>query len=351
MRGHPDSVKARATAPELSYLPGGRRPPRDETIKPFPWAGPPTTRRRVRLRSTEAKDSLPIHPARSARPGSRLPAVLSIALGVALLLLSAYCSSIHRKNDRYLLNASAFIFDGPGDDESKAIALSHFVAMEGIQAVQADSASTMARIEHSLPLELSPVTVLREGFAFRDAMRFGPCGQLTRTVHAIAVLRHVPSHKVLIETKGQEHAMVTLYARGADRLFDPTFDFYWTNRSGHVASIDEVRNDPEIFAQIYRKVPWYPYRLEDVTYFRWSRLGAPGRWLRRGLSAVLGASRVDHIDTPMLYERPWLGYSYLCAAASLLCLGLGIAGLLPWRRPAAKTVESTARALVGEPTA
>ena len=269
---------------------------------------------------------------------------------MALLIVSAYCNSIHRKNDRYLLQASEFIYQGPGDDESRAIALAHFVTTQGIEAVQSDSASTLARIEHSLPLELSPVTVLREGFAFRDASRFGPCGQLTRTVHAIAVLRHIPSHKVLIETKGQEHAMVTLYARGADRLFDPTFDFYWTDRSGHVASIDEVRNDPEIFAQIYRKVPWYPYRLTDVTYFRWNRLGAPGRWLRSALSAWLGANRVDRIDTPMLYERPWLGYSVLSLVTSIAWLLLGVVALWP-RRPAISTVGSPARTLVSERTA
>ena len=292
-----------------------------------------------------------IGPARFPHLGSRLPAILCVVAGVALLLASAYCLSIHRKNDRYLLKASAFIYEGPGDDESRAIALSHFVSMEGTQAVESDSASALARIEHSLPLELSPVTVLREGFAFPDAHRFGPCGQLTRTVHAIADLRHIPSHKVLIETRGQEHALVTIQARGADLLFDPTFDFYWTNRSGHVASIDEVRNDPEIFAQIYRKVSWYPYRLDDATYFRWARLGAPGRWVRRGLSAVLGASRVDRIDTPMIYERPWLGYSALCALASFVCLGLGLVGLLPRRRPATQIAASPAHALLGKPTA
>ena len=73
--------------------------------------------------------------------GSHRVAASLIALGVVLAIVSAYCYEIHRQNDRYLLKASAFIFDGPGDDESKAIALSHFVAMEGMQAVASDSAS------------------------------------------------------------------------------------------------------------------------------------------------------------------------------------------------------------------
>ena len=273
-----------------------------------------------------------------------------LALSVALAAVSVYSFSIHRRNDAWLLNASAFIFRGPGDDESKAIALAHFVAMEGMQAVASDSASMMARIEHHLPLELSPVTVLREGFAFNDAHRFGPCGQLSRTIHAIADLRHIPSHKVLIETEGKEHVLVTLEVGGRELLFDPTFDFYWTNRSGHVASIDEVRNDPEIFAQIYRKVSWYPYRLNDVAYFRWNRLGPPGGWLRRGLSAVFGARRVDRIDTPMLYERPWLGYFWVSGIAALFCLAAGVAGLLPRKRPAVSPLRTTAPALAGQPT-
>lgn len=289
-------------------------------------------------------------PNRPAPAATRVVAVALLLLGVGLAAVSAWCFSIHHRNDAYLLKASAPIFDGPGDDESKAIALSHFVAMEGMQSVHSDAASAMARLEHRLPLELSPVTVLREGFAFPDAHRFGPCGQLTRTIHAIADLRHIPSHKVLIETDGQEHVLVTLFAGGADRLFDPTFDFYWTNRSGHVASIDEVRNDTAIFAQIYRKAPEYPYRLDGATYFRWNRLGAPGRWVRRGLSAILGAERVDRIDTPMLYERPWLGYFWVSGLAALFCLTVGLAGVVPRRRPALASLRTAAPALASEPT-
>ena len=281
---------------------------------------------------------------------TRVTATILLALGVVLAVVSAYCYSVHRRNDGWLLNASAVIYDRPGDDESKAIALAHFVAMEGMQSVASDSASMIARIEHHLPLELSPVTVLREGFAFRDAHRFGPCGQLTRTIHAIADLRHITSHKVLIETDGKEHVLVTLAAGGRDLLFDPTFDFYWTNRSGHVASIGEVRNDPEIFAQIYQKIPWYPYRLNDVAYFRWKRLGPPGAWLRRGLSAIFGAKRIDRIDTPMLYERPWLGYFWASGITAFFCLVAAVAGFLPWKRPAVKPLRSTSPALAGQPT-
>jgi len=249
------------------------------------------------------------------------------------LILAGVCFSFHARNNRYLLNATAFIFDGPGDEETKAKELAHFVATSGGQAVDPDSASFTARLEHSLPLELSPVTVLKEGFAFPDAHRFGPCGQLSRTIRAVGWLRHIRSHKVLMGTGPNEHAMVALYVDGAYRLFDPTYDFYWTNRSGHVASIEEVRSDPEIFAQIYRKVPDYKYSLSDATYFHWSRLGPPGLWARSALTAIVGRDWVENLDTPKLYDRPWWGYTWLSLTGAVVFVTLGLALLNRRRLP------------------
>jgi hypothetical protein len=247
-----------------------------------------------------------------------------VALGVLLLVTAGLCFYIHLRNNSYLLRSTDFIFDRPGDDESKAIALAHFVAVEAAQGVDPDSASLVAKFERALPLELSPVTVLKEGFAFPDAKRYGPCGQMSRTVRAVAWLRHIPSHKVLMGTGPDEHAMVALYVNGAYRLFDPTYDFYWTNRSGHVASIEEVRSDTAIFAQVYRKVPDYRYNLSDASYLRWSRLGRPGAWAKSALTAIMGRAWVENLDTPKLYERPWWGYAWINLVGAVGCLGLGL---------------------------
>jgi hypothetical protein len=248
-----------------------------------------------------------------------------VVVGALLLVASGVCFTLHAQNNIYLLRQTAFIFDGPGDDESKAIALAHFVATHGSQPVDPESASIVARFERSLPLAISPGTVLREGYAFPDAFRFGPCGQLSRTIRAVAWLRQIPSHKVLLGTGAGEHAMVALYVHGAYRLFDPTFDFYWTDRSGHVASVEDVRNDPEIFAQVFRKVPHYPYRLDDASYFRWSRLGSAGGWIKQALTAVRGPEWVANLDTPKLYDRPWWGYGWVNATSGVLLLGVGLA--------------------------
>ena len=124
-------------------------------------------------------------------------------------------------------------------------------------------------------------------------------------------------------TGPNEHAMVALYVNGAYRLFDPTYDFNWTNRSGHVASIEEVRDDPVIFAQIYRKVPNYNYTLADATYLRWSRLGRPGAWVKSALTAIMGRTWVENLDTPKLYDRPWWGYTWVSLAGALVCLLMG----------------------------
>jgi hypothetical protein len=246
-----------------------------------------------------------------------------LGVGVCLLAVAVGCFTIHTHNSRYLLEATDFIFNGPGDDESKAKALVHFVATQSSDTVDPQSASLLVKIEHTLPLELSPVTVLKEGANFPDARRYGSCGQLSRTVRAVAWLRHIPSHKVLMGTGAKEHAMVALYVNGRYRLFDPTYDFYWTDSTGHVASIEDVRGDTAIFAQIYRKVPDYAYNLSDASYLRWSRLGPLAVPLKSALTAVMGAAWVENIDTPKLYERPWYGYGWASLTGSVLCLVLG----------------------------
>ena len=248
-----------------------------------------------------------------------------IIVGSLLLLVSVGCFVVHNRNNRYLMRATAFIFDGPGDDETKAKELAHFVALHAAEIVNPDSASMVAKFEHHLPFEVSPATVLAEGFAFPDAHRFGPCGQLSRTIRAVACLHHIPSHKVLMGRGSNEHAMVALYVNGAYRLFDPTYDFYWTDSTGHVASVDLVRSDTAIFAQVYRKVPDYKFSLKDATYFRWARLGRLGKWIKSALTLVMGEVWVENIDTPQLYERPWWGYAWASLIVAVVCLSLGLA--------------------------
>lgn len=257
--------------------------------------------------------------------------------GIALLAVSCVCFVIHARNSAYLVHATRFIFDGPGDDEAKAIALAHFVAVQGNHAVDPDSASLTARLENSLPLELSPVTVLKEGFALPDAKRFGPCGQLCRTVRAVAWLHGIRSHKVLMGAHDNEHAMVALYVHGGYRLFDPTYDFYWTDRAGHVATVEQVRGDSTIFAQVYRRYPGYKYRLDDAMYFNWRRLGRPGMWLRSLLISVAGRAWVESLDTPKLYDRPWWGYSWLTLMAGAFALATGLVLLRRTPSPPAAT--------------
>lgn len=271
--------------------------------------------------------------------GSRALERLLVVAGCVFLLLSGLCLGMHLRNSRYLLRATASIWEQPGDEEAHAKALSHLVAVQGGQPVEPDSASLTAKLEHSLPLELSPVTVLKEGFAFPNSRRFGPCGQLSRTVRAVGWLRGIPSHKVLMGEGKTEHAMVALYVNGGYRLFDPTYDFYWTDASGHVATVDEVRNDPKIFAQVYARYPDYPYSLKDASYFNWHRLGAPGRVLRRLLVAVLGRGRVEQFDTPMLYDRPWWGYTWFNLGVAILCLAASRAVARRARAPEAAARE------------
>lgn len=78
------------------------------------------------------------------------------------------------------MGQTAFIFEGPGGAESKAKALAQLVSVHSGQPVNPVLASFVAKLEHSLPMETSPGTVLKQGFALPDAHRYGPCGQLSQ---------------------------------------------------------------------------------------------------------------------------------------------------------------------------
>jgi hypothetical protein len=251
--------------------------------------------------------------------------VSSIALlvGVLFLLLSVASFVLVWQDNRYLYKVSSAFYNDGESDADNAIQLAHYVATTCKNPVDPAKASFRAKLEEWLPLNLSPVTILKEGYGLPYTERFGPCGSMSQAVAALGDQQGVEWRMVMLDMGGNigEHKMVALKVDGEYRLFDPTVDHYWTNKDGGLASVDEIRSDPEIFAQVFEKRADYPYRFDDIQYFRWERLKAPGRWLKRALTAVKGEEWVAQVDTPELIDRPIKGYAWASVVISLPLLG------------------------------
>ncbi|MEP0765991.1 MAG: hypothetical protein HRF45_05545 [Fimbriimonadia bacterium] len=263
-----------------------------------------------------------------------------LAIGLVLLLGTAVCWTKVYFDNRELYRFSQQFFRPGMDTEESLKELLHYVAVECKHPVDPAKAHWVAKLEERLPLKLSPVTVLREGYAFPGTERFGECGSMSELIGAIARIRGMPVRMVLLDdaAAGGEHKMVSVWHDGGYRLLDPAFDHYWVNEEGRIATIEEVRDNPEIFAQVFQKHEHYPYRLDKPQYFRWSRLGPMEGFARSVVGLFVGAKGVEEMDTPAFIDRPWLGYGWACLFMAVPPLFLG---WLTRPRRATKHPEST----------
>ncbi|GMV38154.1 MAG: hypothetical protein AMXMBFR61_26620 [Fimbriimonadales bacterium] len=241
-----------------------------------------------------------------------------LVIGLVLLLGTAVCWTKVYFDNRELYRFSEQFFRPGMDTEDSLKELLHYVAVECKHPVDPEKAHWVAKLEERLPLKLSPLTVLREGYAFPGTERFGECGSMSELIGAVARVRGMKVRMVLLDGPPVgEHKMVSVWHDGGYRLLDPAFDHYWVNEERRIATIEEVRDNPEIFAQVFEKHPNYPYRLVGARYFRWSRLGRFEGFARSVVGLFVGTQGPEEIDTPAFIDRPWLGYGWACLVISL----------------------------------
>jgi hypothetical protein len=263
-----------------------------------------------------------------------------LALITALVAVASYARKL--ADDTYLSGVADTIFvDGAGDEQN-CIALMHYVHKTCARHIDMRIASATARFEGELPLGLTPVTILKEGSTLDQAPTAGFCGAMSRVMVALAWQRGIPARRAMVEQGGPggNHSMAALWIDGGWRLFDPSIDFTWTNKQGHVATIDEIRADPNVYSQVYVAHSDYRYRFERMFYFRWSRLGVAGRVARRALVGIKGEPWVQEMGTPVLYDRPMLGYACFFGAASFFFAGWAWDGRRRRRKGACPPTES-----------
>jgi hypothetical protein len=166
--------------------------------------------------------------------------------------------------------------------------------------------------------------------------QFGPCGTMSRVLLNALWRLGVPARKLqLLEDPARgfvNHTMVEYESRGSWHVISPSdSSFTWRDAGGDIASVEEIRSDPAIFAQVHRWRSYWPASFERVRHIRWEKLPQP---VRSTFRLVLGPEGYEHAETPRLYDQP----------RHLLMWGFGIAtGLFaalallvrPGSRPAA----------------
>lgn len=225
------------------------------------------------------------------------------------------------------------------DVDATVLALSRTIYRRTNHAVQASALPLYDRLEATSFFNVGTSIALKHGiFGIEGSSSLGPCGTMTRILLNACWRIGIPARKLQIlpdprDGAGQ-HTMVEFRKGDRWQVISPSdSSFVWRNHRGEIATLDEIRSDPTIFAQIYEQEPGYRYHFRTTAHIRWSKLPIPAR---RFFRWILGPTRYERALTPVLYDQP----RSLFLELALLCLALtgGLAVLLAprtaerWRR-------------------
>jgi hypothetical protein len=104
------------------------------------------------------------------------------------------------------------------------------------------------------------------------------------------------------EGKGGGHTLVE-YADGVDwKVIAPSDNaFVWRDASGKIVGTRDLRQHPEIFAQIYSSIPNYPYLFDNPHHINWTKVPV---WIQNVLQSTMSKERFANLQTPKLYDNP-----------------------------------------------
>ena len=193
------------------------------------------------------------------------------------------------------------------DPERVALAISGEVYLRTNRVLESAALPLYERLEATSFFNVSsPVSVQFGMYGLIGQAQLGPCGTMTRVT--LDALGHVgvPARKLqlLHDESGTGGGHTMLEFRSGDRwlVLSPSDDsFVWRRYDGHIATLDEIRADPTIFAQIYKRYPAYPYRFDNPSHIRWAKLPGPVQGFFR---LILGKRGYDNALTPRLYDQP-----------------------------------------------
>jgi hypothetical protein len=267
----------------------------------------------------------------------RLVHRLSLLGATACVALACFFLAAARHEERVLDAFIARSLAGVdrADTTAVVLALSHHVHARVRDGIEARALPPWERFESLSPFHVSAAVALERGvFGVKGHPPYGPCGPATRALLNTCWRLGIPARKLQLAPPppdtGEAHTMVEWRAGDRWQVVSPADDFAWRARDGRVATVEEIRDDKEVFGQILGPEPWFHYRFDHPRHVRWEKLP---RFARGMVRAAIGETRWRTMETPRLYDRP---RHLLFGAASLAALAFALLAAATRRAPGAR---------------
>ena len=232
------------------------------------------------------------------------------AAGLAVSLVSTLFFTFKiREREHYLdrLVESALPDNRDGSNEEIVIRLSEAIHEKTSNPLSTQDLDSYSRWESTSPFNVTSAVSLRYGgFGVEGHSTYGACGTMSRTLLNALWTLDIPARKLQLlnnkEGRGGDHTMIEFFSGDRWLVISPSDNsFVWRMDDGRIATANEIHGDPELFAQIYKQDPRYPYLFDNYKNIRWEKLPRP---VTRLFRILMGEKRYMNAVTPKLYDKP-----------------------------------------------
>ncbi|MGA9754283.1 MAG: hypothetical protein WBV23_03990 [Desulfobaccales bacterium] len=190
-----------------------------------------------------------------------------------------------------------------------------------------DTLETKYLLPASLVHLTAGVSLKYQGYGVAGQQNLGPCATMSRVLLNALWRLDIPARELLLlnnaQGKGGGHVMVEFFDGGRWLVISPADTAHiWKNRRGEIATAAEIKQDPEIFKQIYEIRPNYDYLLDNYKNISFEDFP---HFIPKIIKFTLGVESFDKLESPKLYHRPRMLLFYISAG---LCLMFGVLAII-----------------------
>ncbi|MBI3949934.1 MAG: hypothetical protein HY314_05715 [Acidobacteria bacterium] len=233
----------------------------------------------------------------------------SLTALVASLFVSTFFSFKIKEQNHYiddLINVAVHQ-KGLQNTEEMVISLSKEIYRRTKRGLSKHDLDWYSQIESASFFNMtSAVSLKYGGYGIIDHPAFGPCGTMSRTLLNALWRLDIPARKLQLlnnaQSKGGGHTMIEFYHNGRWKVLSPSDNaFAWRNKDGEMATAREIKDDYQVFSQIYKVKPHYRYLFDNPQNVRWDKLPSS---IVRIIRFLIGEERFNTTQTPTLYDQP-----------------------------------------------
>ncbi len=190
-----------------------------------------------------------------------------------------------------------------------------------------DKLETTYLLPASLVHLTAGVSLKYKGYGVAGQQHLGPCATMSRVLLNALWRLDIPARELLLlnnaQGKGGDHFMVEFFDGGRWLVISPADTAHiWKNPRGEIATAAEIKQDPEIFRQIYKTRANYDYLFDNYKNISFEDFP---HFIPKIIKFILGAESFDKLEAPKLYDRPRMLLFYISA---ILCLVFGILAVI-----------------------